>query len=43
MVKSLGVLWGILILLGEILSFVPGVTKKGMYFGICTVNSGLRP
>jgi len=39
MVKTLGIIWGILFLLGGILGFVPGITKDDMFLGIFMVNT----
>jgi hypothetical protein len=39
MIRSLGMLWGILFLLGGILGFVPGITKDDMFLGIFMVNT----
>jgi hypothetical protein len=39
MLKTLGMLWGILFLLGGILGFVPGITKDDMFLGIFMVNT----
>jgi hypothetical protein len=39
MVKTLGVIFGILFLLGGILGFVPGITKDDMFLGIFMVNT----
>ena len=39
MIRTLGIVWGILFLIGGILGFVPGVTKDGLYFGIFIVNT----
>src|SRR5262249_11104991 len=38
-IKTLGVIWGILFMLGGILGFVPGITKEGMFLGIFMVNT----
>jgi len=38
-VKTLGIIWGILFLLGGILGFVPGVTTNDMFLGIFMVNT----
>jgi len=37
--KTLGILFGILFLFGGILGFVPGITKGGMFLGIFMVNT----
>lgn len=39
MIRTLGIVWGILFLIGGILGFVPGVTNDGLYFGIFIVNT----
>jgi Domain of unknown function (DUF4383) len=39
MIKTLGILMGILFLFGGILGFVPGITEDGMFFGIFMVNT----
>ena len=38
-VKTLGIIWGFLFLLGGILGFVPGITKNEMFLGFFTVNT----
>jgi hypothetical protein len=39
MVKTLGIIWGILFLLGGILGFVPGITRNHMFLGVFMVNT----
>jgi hypothetical protein len=39
MIKTLGMLSGILFLLGGILGFVPGITEDDMFLGIFMVNT----
>jgi hypothetical protein len=39
MIKTLGMLTGILFALGGILGFVPGITEDDMFFGIFMVNT----
>jgi hypothetical protein len=39
MVRTLGIIWGFLFLLGGILGFVPGITKDDMFLGIFMVNA----
>jgi hypothetical protein len=39
MVKTLGVVWGVLFLLGGILGFIPGITEDGMFLGVFIVNT----
>jgi cytochrome b561 len=39
MIKTLGIVWGILFLLGGILGFVPGITNGGLFLGIFLVNT----
>ena len=39
MVKTLGIVWGFLFLLGGVFGFVPGVTKDEMFLGIFMVNT----
>lgn len=39
MIKSLGVIWGILFMLGGILGFVPGITQNEMFLGVFMVNA----
>jgi Domain of unknown function (DUF4383) len=39
MVKTLGIIFGILFLVGGVLGFVPGVSQDGMYVGLFMVNA----
>jgi Domain of unknown function (DUF4383) len=38
MLKSLGIFFGLLFIIGGVLGFLPGVTKDGMFFGVFMVN-----
>jgi hypothetical protein len=39
MVKTLGIVFGVLFLLGGILGFIPGISDDGMFLGVFMVNT----